>query len=284
MRESLWSWICNCVSRKLPSLWPRTDRLSLISATDPNITHSDWTSWVLRSERNALLFCKGSISGVSIHYPHQTSNAWCVPPAEAFQCHYVHRKQRCLVNFTWFGMLIVKSFHSHACRARITDVYTLRLNGNSNADFDVFPVQIFRARSFSLNMEQSSCMSFTSCELQGPFRYSAAHWNLTLTLKLWPPTILWSFLLGDLGRHATPPFMNIQSPAWLILNCKSKYKHIPMCTLHSGTTHDGPRTARLWGSYSTLAHSQFSSPTIWNATPSGHTNDWFPCSWLYCNQ
>lgn len=89
-------------------LWPHTDRLSLVSPTHPNITQSDWTSWALRSERNALIFCMGSVFGVSIHYPHQTSNAWCVTPAETCQRHYVYRKQRCLVNFTWLGMLIVK--------------------------------------------------------------------------------------------------------------------------------------------------------------------------------
>lgn len=43
-------------------------------------------------------------------HPLSKPNIKCMmhTPAETFKCHYVYRKQRCLVNFTWLGMLIVK--------------------------------------------------------------------------------------------------------------------------------------------------------------------------------
>lgn len=99
------------VNHKLFLICPQTDCLSLISLVDPNIRNGDWTSRALHIERNSMLFCKWSLFGVSIHYSHQTSNAWCIWHAETLHCHYVHRNKRCLVSNPQ-----CKIFFSDICR------------------------------------------------------------------------------------------------------------------------------------------------------------------------
>lgn len=141
--------------------------------------NAEWLSLSsIGSESNVLLFYRGSVFGVSIHYPHQASNAWCAPQTETFHCHDVYRKQHCLVNFTGLEMLIAKLFYWYVCRAWNTDVWTLRLNGNSKGNFGGFFLIknflcmyfFFEYRAVLMHVNYlvwpSGHLSFRSCKLE----------------------------------------------------------------------------------------------------------------------
>lgn len=150
-----------------------------------------------------LLFCKRSIFGVSIHYPHQTSNAWCATRAETSHCH-AYTKKRCFVVSAWLGIPTVKSFHL-AMRA-LRESHTCTRCARLGFKFEFkYPAQ---ESFFSWSIERFSYMWINYCDLQDTYSFITSYWNKlsanTVTFYN-AEGVLWSFLLLRAGNvyHAS---------------------------------------------------------------------------------